>query len=120
MKNKRITVSPKTRRQIRGRAKIAGTAVRPRVSVFRSNAHFYVQLIDDTGGKTLGMVSDALLPTKKSGHVTIAMARAMGGLLSKKAAELGIKAVVFDRSGYKYHGRIQALAEGAREGGLVF
>lgn len=102
------------------RAKIAGTSARPRVSIFRSNAHLYAQLIDDASGKTIGAVSDALLSAKKGSHVTIAMAREMGVLLAKKAAELGINTVVFDRSGYKYHGRVQALAEGAREGGLVF
>ncbi len=102
------------------RAKIAGTVLRPRLSIFRSNVHFYAQLIDDVSGKTLGAVSDALLAKNKGSHVTIDMAREMGVLLAKKAAEFGIKTVVFDRAGYKYHGRVQALAEGAREGGLVF
>ncbi|MEK7579871.1 MAG: 50S ribosomal protein L18 [Patescibacteria group bacterium] len=94
-------------RHKRVRAVIKGTAARPRLSVFRSNKHIYAQLIDDTKGITLLSSSD-----KKSTALKI------GEDLAKKAVEKGIKEVVFDRGGYKYHGRVKDIAEGARSGGL--
>ena len=102
------------------RKKIGGTAEKPRLSVFRSNSEIYVQLIDDDNGKTLAAASSSdkdiaaqkVTKTEKSKLVGLAIAR--------KATELGIQKVVFDRGGYLYHGRVKAVAEGAREGGLQF
>jgi large subunit ribosomal protein L18 len=95
---------------------IRGTAQRPRLSVFRSNAHTYAQLIDDETGKTLASASDIKMKAAtKSEH-----AKAIGLEIAKIAKEKKIDTCVFDRNGYKYHGRTQAVAEGAREGGLKF
>lgn len=105
----------KIRRKIRG--SISGTAARPRLSVFRSNKQIYAQLIDDVAGKTLLATSSAKLDVKTN---KIDIASIVGKTLAEKAVEFGIKEVVFDRGGYLYHGRIKSLAEGAREGGLVF
>ena len=101
----------------RSRNKIKGTQERPRLAVFRSTQHIYAQIIDDTVGKTL--VSASTLEVKVDGTKTDA-ARAVGAAVAKKALENGIEKVVFDRGGNLYHGRIQALAEGAREAGLDF
>lgn len=101
----------------RSRNKIKGTAERPRLAVFRSTQHIYAQIIDDTVGKTL--VAASTLEVKVDGTKTDA-ARAVGAAVAKKALENGIEKVVFDRGGNLYHGRIQALAEGAREAGLDF
>ncbi|MDZ4756955.1 MAG: 50S ribosomal protein L18 [Bacteroidota bacterium] len=105
----------KIRRKIRG--SISGTAARPRLSVFRSNKQIYAQLIDDVAGKTLLASSSAKLDVKTN---KIEIASLVGKTLAEKALESGIKEVVFDRGGYLYHGRVKSLAEGAREGGLVF
>lgn len=99
------------------RRKINGTPERPRLAVFRSNKHIYAQIIDDTVGRTL--VAASTLELEADGTKTEA-ARQVGDLVAKKALEKGIKQVVFDRGGNIYHGRIQALAEGAREAGLDF
>jgi len=110
------------KRHRRVRAKIAGTAERPRLNVSRSLQHIYAQLIDDTAGHTLAHAStvDAdLRPNLKSGG-NIDAAKAVGKLIAERGKEKGITAVVFDRGGYMYHGRIQALADSAREGGLQF
>lgn len=101
----------------RTRNKIKGTAVRPRLAVFRSSQHMYAQIIDDTEGKTL--VAASTLEVKVDGTKTDA-AKAVGEAVAKKALEKGIDKVVFDRGGNLYHGRIKALAEGAREAGLDF
>ena len=101
----------------RSRNKIKGTPERPRLSVFRSTQHIYAQIIDDTVGKTL--VAASTLEVKVDGTKTDA-AKAVGAAVAKKALENGIEKVVFDRGGNLYHGRIQALAEGAREAGLDF
>jgi len=103
----------------RVRAKIFGTAQRPRASVYRSLNHIYVQLIDDTQGKTLLAVSDHDIKNKRN-LKKIEVAKEVGSLAAEKAVKKKIKKVVFDRKGYKYHGRIRALAEGMREKGLVF
>jgi large subunit ribosomal protein L18 len=113
-KEKRIR---RLRRHARVRAKIFGTRERPRLSVFRSNNHIYAQLIDDTTGKTLLAVSDLNLKVTKKMKKT-ARARLVGEMLAKLAKERDIKAAVFDRGGFSYHGRIKALAEAAREAGL--
>lgn len=112
----------KSVRQARIRAKIYGTAQRPRLSVFRSLTHIYVQLIDDVTGRTLVAASDRE-PIKAAGDNSsknIQRAMAVGLAIAAKAKAAGITTVVFDRSGYKYHGRVKAVAEGARTGGLIF
>jgi large subunit ribosomal protein L18 len=106
------------RRHRRVRAKVSGTAARPRLSVFRSLSHVYVQIIDDAAGKTLAAASDAEVGKKKLKKSETA--REVGKLLAEKAAKKGIASVVFDRGGYAYTGRIAAVADGAREGGLKF
>jgi len=99
------------------RSKISGTAARPRLSVFRSNKNIYAQLIDDLAGKTLVAVSSA---TTEGTTAKTEASVAVGKALATKAQEQGITEVVFDRSGYLYHGRVKSLAEGAREAGLKF
>lgn len=108
----------KVQRQRRVRGKIAGTAEKPRLSVFRSNNCVYAQLIDDASGKTLLGMSEKHLAKKEGTRVSIA--KMLGIEIAKKAVEKKITTVMFDRGHYKYHGRVKALAEGAREGGLNF
>ena len=107
------------RRHLRVRTKISGTAERPRLCVYRSNSNLYVQVIDDEARKTL--VSCSTLDKEiKTKHANIEAAKEVGALIAKKALEKNIKTVVFDRSGYIYHGVVKELAEAAREGGLEF
>lgn len=106
------------RRHKRIRAKIFGTAEKPRLSVFRSSKHLYAQLVDDNKGKIIASVSD--LKSGKSKKTKTDKAKEVGKLIAKEAMEKKIEKAVFDRGGYKYHGRVKALAEGAREGGLKF
>ena len=107
------------KRHQRVRKNISGTAERPRLNVYRSLNHIYAQIIDDTKGITL--VSASSLDKEFEGYGgNIDGAKAVGNLVAKKALDKGIKTVVFDRGGYIYHGRVAALAEGAREGGLEF
>lgn len=108
------------RRHLRIRKKISGTAERPRLVVFRSLKHIYAQLVDDERGHTLVAASDLSKNLVKEKPGKVGAAYAVGKLLAERAKALGIKRVVFDRAGYKYHGRMRALAEGAREGGLEF
>jgi len=116
--------SPKTReerryrRHLRVRKRVSGTAERPRLVVFRSIKHIYAQLVDDDRGLTLLGVSDASEGMSLEGKGKVAKAKAAGKLLAEKAKAAGISKTVFDRGGYRYHGRVQAVAEGAREGGL--
>lgn len=107
----------KQRRANRARARIHGTAVRPRLSVTRSLKHISAQLIDDDAGKTLAAATDKHV--EKKGKPT-EMAKEVGLLIAKKAKEAGIESVIFDRGSYRYHGRVAMVAEGAREGGLTF
>ena len=110
------------KRHKRLRYKVAGTAERPRLNVSRSLQHIYAQLIDDTTGHTLvtaSTVDAALRPSLKTGG-NVDAAKQVGQLIAQRGLEKGVLAVVFDRGGYKYHGRVQALADGAREGGLKF
>jgi large subunit ribosomal protein L18 len=102
------------------RKNVAGTSGKPRLSVFRSNADIYVQLIDDASGKTLAAASskDKDIAAQKVNKVE--KSKLVGGAIARKAGELGLKTIVFDRSGYLYHGLVKAVAEGAREGGLDF
>ena len=106
------------RRRRRVRAKVRGTAERPRISVFRSNRGVAAQLIDDDQGRTLAAVSWTEDELKKLDRPD--QAKQAGELLAKRAKDAGITSCVFDRGGYRYHGRVAALAEGAREGGLKF
>ncbi|HVD98375.1 MAG TPA: 50S ribosomal protein L18 [Cytophagaceae bacterium] len=99
------------------RKKISGTTTKPRLSVFRSNAGIYVQVIDDLTGKTLASASSAKLTEKGTKSE---LSKKVGMAIAEKAKAAGITEVVFDRGGYLYHGRVKALAEGAREGGLKF
>ena len=107
------------RRQRRVRGKIAGTAERPRLVVFRSNLGIYAQLVDDGAARTLASAGWKSLPRSFKGTKTD-QARAVGKVLADRAKKAGYESVVFDRAGYLYHGRVKALAEGAREGGLKF
>lgn len=109
----------KALRKRRVRAKVHGVAVRPRLSVFRGITQCYVQLIDDVRGVTLASATERELGKDVKGTKTD-RAKALGALIGDKAAKAGITAVVFDRGGKKYHGRVQAIAEGAREKGLQF
>lgn len=102
------------------RAKISGTADRPRFSVYRSNKHVFLQLIDDENGKTILSVSDREIKSKKKGLAKADKAHEAGRILAGKAQAKNIKTAVFDRGGYKYHGRVKKIADGAREGGLKF
>ena len=119
MVNRTDSNKARQKRHARVRAKISGTAACPRLDVFRSLQHIYAQLIDDVAGVTLVSASTNEKDFKEYGGNKEA-ARAVGKLLAERAAEKNIKDVVFDRGGYVYHGRVQALAEGAREGGLNF
>ena len=115
------TAIPKTRtekrarRHLRVRNKLAGTTERPRLVVFRSLKHIYAQIVDDSSARTLMTVSSAKLEGKKTEKST-----EVGKLIASRAKEAGITQVVFDRAGYQYHGRVKAVADGAREGGLEF
>ncbi len=110
------TSQKRDRNHKRIRTQVSGTALRPRLCVFKSNISLYAQLIDDENGVTLTQASSRDI---KSGTKSEA-AKEIGSLIAKRAAEKNIKAVVFDRGGYLYRGKVQALAEGAREGGLTF
>jgi large subunit ribosomal protein L18 len=108
----------RARRKRRTRGRVAGTAERPRVSVFRSNREIYVQIVDDLTATTLAAARSA--EVEGAGLKKADVAKKVGVLVAERAKARGIVTVVFDRSGYLYHGRVKALAEGAREGGLVF
>ena len=112
----------RTRRHARVRAKIEGTASRPRLCVFRSLNHIYAQVIDDSQRYTLTSAStlDPEIRGEMNGKAKTAKAELVGSLAAKRALEKGITQVVFDRGGYKYHGRVKALAEAARQAGLKF
>ena len=116
-------IETRTRRRIRVRARVIGSAKRPRLAVFRSAKHIYAQVIDDAAGKTLAAVTEA--EVKKAAlpegmDAKVAKAFAAGQILAEKSKKAGITAAVFDRGGYTYHGRVKALADGARAGGLEF
>jgi large subunit ribosomal protein L18 len=106
------------RRRRRVRAKVAGTAERPRLAVFRSNRGVTAQLIDDVNGHTLAAVNWTEADLK--GLQRMEQAKRVGELIARRAQDAGAETVIFDRGGYRYHGRVKALAEGAREGGLKF
>jgi large subunit ribosomal protein L18 len=108
------------RRHLRVRKKVSGTGERPRLVVFRSLKHIYAQLVNDELGVTILGVSDVSEGLQADGAGKVGRAKGTGKLLAQKAKESGIGRVVFDRAGYRYHGRVQAVADGAREGGLEF
>jgi large subunit ribosomal protein L18 len=108
------------KRKRRIRARVEGTTERPRLSVFRSNRHLYVQLVDDIKGHTLVAASTSEEEMKDKAGGTIEGAKMLGNMVAKRALAKNINMIVFDRSGYIYHGRIKALADAAREGGLKF
>jgi large subunit ribosomal protein L18 len=102
------------------RKRISGTAQKPRLSVFRSNSETYVQLIDDVNGLTLASSSTKEKDIAAQKATKLEKSKLAGAVVARKAIELGLTSVVFDRSGYLYHGRVKAVADGAREGGLQF
>jgi large subunit ribosomal protein L18 len=104
----------------RTRKKVSGTPEKPRLSVFRSNAETYVQLIDDVNGVTLAAASTRDKDIQAQKGTKSEKSKLVGNAIARKAADLGLKAVVFDRGGVLYHGRVKAVADGAREGGLQF
>ena len=106
--------------KFRVRSKISGTTQKPRLSVFRSNSEIYAQLIDDETGKTLAAASSKEKDILAQKVTKVEKSKLVGAAIARKATELGLKDVTFDRSGYLYHGRVKAVAEGAREGGLIF
>jgi large subunit ribosomal protein L18 len=111
--------SARARRRLRIRRKISGTAARPRLAVYRSNRHIYVQLIDDVSSLTVASASDGEVGSGGTKGDKKVAAKAVGALIADRAKQAGVQAAVFDRGGRLYHGRIAALAEGAREGGLA-
>lgn len=115
-----VKVARRDRIRKRLRSKLKGTAERPRLAVFRSNREIYAQLIDDVEGKTLVSCSSRLKDLNLQALSRIEQSREVGKKLGELATAKGIDTVIFDRAGYRYHGRVQALAEGAREGGLKF
>ncbi len=123
MKGNKTARAARVRRHRRVRETISGTTERPRLAVFRSLNHIYAQVIDDVAGHTLAAASDtekAVRSGIKAGQKKSEVAAVVGEALVKRAKEKGIKAVVFDRGGFKYHGRVKALAEAVRKGGISF
>jgi large subunit ribosomal protein L18 len=117
------SLSPRQRRHLRVRARVSGTPERPRLNVFRSNAHIYAQVIDDSIGHTLVTASTLEATVRErfeDEHPKTAQAKLVGQVVAERALAAGIKQVVFDRGGFKYHGRVKAVADGARETGLEF
>ena len=110
----------RARRHLRVRKKVAGNAARPRLVVFRSTRHIYAQVVDDTTGRTLASASTLDEPLRSASGDKKSRAGEVGRLVAERARASGVEAVVFDRAGYRYHGRIAALADAAREGGLSF
>ena len=116
-------LNARKRRHLRVRAKVSGDAERPRLNVFRSSAHIYAQLIDDTNGSTIAAASDledGFAARLAEDTTKTNKARQVGMLIGERAKSAGIDRVVFDRGGFRYHGRVKAVAEGAREAGLEF
>ena len=122
MKSGNTAWAARRRRHVRVRKRVEGTASRPRLCIFRSLSHIYAQVIDDESGRTLVAASDLEKEARASVDGTRKTGRAalVGKLVGQRALQKGIKEIVFDRGGYKYHGRVKALAEAAREAGLKF
>ena len=123
MRGSKTARAARKRRHVRVRKTVVGTAERPRLDVFRSLNHIYAQIIDDSADHTLVSASDVdkdIRPTVKESQKKAEVATVVGEALAKRAKEKGITTVVFDRGGFRYHGRVKALAEAARKGGLSF
>ena len=118
IKRGKSKAAARIRRQVRGRKKISGSPERPRLVVSRSTRHLFAQIVDDTAGKTLACASTMESDLRAFDGDKTAKAKKIGELLAERAKAAGVEAVVFDRGGNKYHGRIAAIADGAREGGL--
>jgi large subunit ribosomal protein L18 len=119
----RKPLTKRQRRHVRVRAKVSGTQARPRLNVFRSSAHIYAQVIDDDRGHTLLAASDLEPEVREragEGATKSARARVVGEIIGERAKAAGIDSIVFDRGGYLYHGRVKAVADGARAAGLTF
>lgn len=119
----RRALTPRKRRHVRVRAKVSGTNARPRLNVFRSSAHIYAQVIDDDRGHTVVAASDLEQEVRDRAGADAtksARARAVGEVIGERAKAAGINSIVFDRGGYLFHGRVKAVADGAREAGLAF
>lgn len=114
------TTDSRQRRHLRVRKKVRGTAARPRLAVFRSNKHIYAQVIDDVAGRTLASASTMETSARGADTGTVAAARSVGERVADRAKGAGVGTVVFDRGGFKYHGRVAAVADGARSAGLEF
>lgn len=118
--------TPPNRREIRTnihrriRSQVTGTAVRPRLAIFRSTKHIYAQIIDDVSGRTVASASTRASEFKGVYGGNVEAAKKIGSLVASRAKEAGVELVVFDRGGHRYHGRVKALADAAREGGLKF
>ncbi len=116
-------LDPRSKRRFRIRKRVTGTAERPRLCVFKSLKHLYVQLIDDVNGHTLASATTNTLASKQGGKISFSIvenAKLMGKKIAEQAKSAGVENVVFDRSGYPYHGAVKAVAEAARESGLKF
>ena len=120
IKRGKSKAAARIRRQVRGRKKISGTTARPRLVVSRSSRHLFVQVVDDTVGKTVASASTMEADLRAFEGDKTAKAKQVGQLVAERAKQAGVEQVVFDRAGNKYHGRIAALADGARAGGLTF
>lgn len=122
MVNKKIRSEVRVKKHRRIRSRLSGTPEKPRLAVFRSNNHMYAQIIDDVAGNTIVSASTVQADVREGLEKTnnVAAAAKLGGVIAKKALDNGIKKVVFDRGGYIYHGKVQALADAAREAGLEF
>ena len=120
MSAKKPNLDPRARRHRRVRKKVSGTAERPRLAVFRSNNHIYAQVIDDVAGRTLAAASTADTTLKGGATGNTDAATKVGTLVAERAKAAGVEKVVFDRGGFRYHGRVAALADAARAGGLEF
>lgn len=120
MSSKQTMRAARLRRHVRVRRRISGTASTPRLAVFRSNQHIYAQVIDDEAGRTLAAASDVESELRAESVSKSERARMVGALVARRVQEVGISAVVFDRGGFRYAGRVRALADAAREEGLVF
>ena len=119
IKRGKSKAAARIRRQVRGRKRISGTTERPRLVVSRSSRHLFVQVVDDTQGRTVVSASTMEADLRAFDGDKTAKAKRIGELVAERAKQAGVDAVVFDRGGNKYHGRVAAIAEGAREGGLA-
>lgn len=118
--NSKVKTERRQRIRYNIRQRLSGTTAKPRLSVFRSNTDIYVQLIDDTKGATIASASTKDKDIKAQKGTKTEKSKLVGAAVARKAVDLGVKEVVFDRGGYLYHGRVKSLADGAREGGLKF